>query len=753
VRTLARWVVHGRWWVIPAALIFLPVAGVLGAGVAKHLSAGGFENPSSESARAADALVKRFPSAGEPDFVVLVVAKSGSVDDDAVKRQGLALTALLARQPEVIEAGSYWSLAPAPPLESKDGREALIIAALRGNLGKRVDAAKRLSPLMTRDTRAVRTSVTGVSEVARQVSARSEKDLQRSELITAPITALAVVIVFGGAVAAALPLAVGVLAAVGTLVMLKIIASFTEVSIFSMNLTTGLSLGLAIDYGLFIVSRYREELNKGASTKVAVARTMQTAGRTVAFSAATVMISLLALLIFPQAYLRSFAYAGAAVVGLAAVAAVIVLPAILAVLGPKVEKGRLLKRRDSSGGTFWSRQAQRVMGHPWLYGLGVSAVLLALAAPFLRIELGQIDDRVVPPNVASSRRATDQIREHFASRESAALRVFLPGVSPTADAPAIDAFAKRLRKLHGVARVDAATGFYPAPSLSIPPFPKGAIVPAAASAALSRRFFSDAYPHDTWVNVVPDIEPISKDAEDLVDAVRTTPGPSQFSVAGPSARLVDAKQSIGDRLPYALGLIALVTFILLFLMTGSLLVPIKALFLNVLSLTATFGGMVFIFQDGRFAGLLGYTHTGFIDIFTPVLMFCIAFGLSMDYEVFLLSRVKEEYDYDHDNERAVAVGLGKTGRIVTAAAVVLTIVFVGLATSDVFQVKLFGLGLALAVLVDAFLIRATLVPAFMRLAGRVNWWSPRFLRRWHLRFGIWENEPIRILDRAFEQDG
>jgi len=255
------------------------------------------------------------------------------------------------------------------------------------------------------------------------------------------------------------------------------------------------------------------------------------------------------------------------------------------------------------------------------------------------------------------------------------------------------------------------------------------------------------------VNVVPDIEPISKDAEDLVDAVRTTRGPSQFSVAGPSARLVDAKQSIGDRLPYALGLIALVTFILLFLMTGSLLVPIKALFLNVLSLTATFGGMVFIFQDGRFAGLLGYTHTGFIDIFTPVLMFCIAFGLSMDYEVFLLSRVKEEYDYDHDNERAVAVGLGKTGRIVTAAAVVLTIVFVGLATSDVFQVKLFGLGLALAVLVDAFLIRATLVPAFMRLAGRVNWWSPRFLRRWHLRFGIWENEPIRILDRAFEQDG
>ena len=264
---------------------------------------------------------------------------------------------------------------------------------------------------------------------------------------------------------------------------------------------------------------------------------------------------------------------------------------------------------------------------------------------------------------------------------------------------------------------------------------------------------STAYPNDTWVNVVPDIEPISAAGEQLVSDVRATHAPFHFTVAGPSARLVDAKQSVGDRLPIALGLIALVTFILLFLMTGSLLVPIKALLLNVLSLTATFGGMVYVFQDGRFTDLLGYTHTGFIDTFTPVLMFCIAFGLSMDYEVFLLSRIKEEYDYDRDNERAVAVGLGKTGAIVTAAALVLTIVFIGLTTSEVFQVKLFGLGLALAVLVDAFLIRATLVPAFMRLAGRLNWWAPRFLRRWHLRFGIWENEPIKILDRAFERDG
>ena len=731
---------HGRWWVIGAALAFLPVAALVGGGAADKLSAGGFEDPGSESTRAADALVERFPSAGEPDFVILVTA-AGSVDGAAATAEGTALTERLARQPEVIEAGSYWSLGNPPPLKSSDGRQALVIAALRGDLDARVKAAARLSPLFTREDGEIQTTVTGFSEVARQVSERSEQDLQRSELLTAPIVGIALVFVFASMVAAALPLAVGILAVVGTLFILSIIASFTEVSVFALNLTTALGLGLAIDYGLFVVSRYREELANGASVNVAVARTMQTAGRTVAFSAATVMISLLSLLVFPQAYLRSFAYAGVAVVGLAAAGAVIVLPAILAVLGNRIEKGRVLRHRPTAESRFWSDQARRVMRRPWLYAIGVTTILVVLAIPFARIQLGQIDDRVVPPEVASSRRAVDEIRENFTSRENAALRVLLKGVNPTEQANKIAAFAEQLRDLPGVARVDAATGFY---------FRNGDTVPPTES-VLSQRFSSAEHPNDTWVNVVPDIEPISGEGEQLVDDVRSTDAPFAFTVAGPSARLVDTKQSVGEGLPIALGGIALVTFLLLFLMTGSLLVPLKALVLNMLSLTATFGAMVFIFQDGRLADLLGYTPTGFIDTFTPLLMFCIAFGLSMDYEVFLLSRIKEEYDYDRDNERAVAVGLGKTGRIVTAAALVLTIVFLGLTTSEVFQVKLFGLGLSLAILMDAFLIRATLVPAFMRLAGRMNWWSPRFLRRWHLRYGIWENEPIKILDRAYEQ--
>jgi RND superfamily putative drug exporter len=750
MRRLAGWVVHRRWVVIVGAIVFLPVAGLFGSGVSDELSAGGFDDPTSESARTAEALDQRFDGAGEPEFVVLVTARSGSVDDADVVRAGTELTDAIASERGVIAASSYWSLAMPPPLKSRDGSQALIIIELRGALGERVETAERLSPAYTGRRGPVVLGVTGLTEVARQVSERSGEDLERTELITAPITGIALVLVFGSVVAASLPLAVGVLAVVGTMLALLLIASATEVSVFSLNLTTGLGLGLSVDYGLFIVSRYREELTKGASTRVAVGRTMQTAGRTVAFSAITVMISLMALLVFPQAYLRSFAYSGVAVVAIAGITAVVLLPALLAVLGPKVEIGRVFKPRHDESGGFWGRQAERVMRHPWPYAIGVSAVLLALAIPFLHIRLGQIDDRVVQPEVSSARRTTDEIREGFPTRESSAMRILMRGVSPSDDAESIDAFARRLREIPGVARVDAATGFYPAKDQRIPPFGAGEVVPAVASPALSERFSSDRAPKDTWVNVVPDIEPLSKPGERLLERVRATPAPFRFTIAGPTARLVDSEHAIQDQLPLAIGFVALVTFLLLFLMTGSVLVPIKALALNVLSLTATFGAMVFVFQDGRLAEFLGYTPTGTIDTFTPLLLFCIAFGLSMDYEVFLLSRIKEEYDYDHDNERAVAVGLAKTGRIVTAAALLLTIVFLGLATSEVLQVKLFGVGLLLAVLVDAFLIRATLVPAFMRLAGRVNWWAPRFLRRWHLRFGIWENEPIKLLDRAFE---
>ena len=739
MRRLALFVVHRRWVVIALAALFLPLAAAVGGGVAKQLTVGGMEDPGSESARTAVELQKRFSKAGQSDFVVVVTARQGNVDAKDVRSAGLALTRRLGKEAGIAQASSYW-VGNLGPLKSDDGSQALLFASIRGNLDKKVKVAEKLSDRYTLKTAVITTAVTGRAEVARQVSKQAEHDLKRSELLTAPIVFIALVLVFGGVIAALLPLSVGILAVIATLVVLTILVAFTEVSVFALNLTTGLGLGLAIDYSLFVVSRYREELATGASTNVAVGRTMQTAGRTVVFSAATVMISLASLLLFPVTYLRSFAYAGVAVVFLAAVASVIVLPAILAVLGPRVEALRIFKVKPPTEEGFWGRQAKRVMKHPIPYAVGVSAVLVVLAIPFLNFNPGLIDDRVVPDHI-SSRAATDQIRTNFASREADALQVLVPDARLATDGNAIEAFAKKLVVLPGVARVDAVNGYYLRSN--------GKVVVAPAT-ALSSRFKPDVGTRGTWLSVVPNIEPHSAAGETLVKDIRATPAPFGFTVAGESAKLVDTKEAVTSRLPWTLAVIALATFILLFLMTGSLLVPVKALLLNVLSLTATFGAMVWIFQEGHLADLLGFTPTGSIDIFTPILMFCIAFGLSMDYEVFLLSRIKEEYDLERDNEHAVSVGLQKTGRIVTAAALLLTIVFIGIATSEVSIVQLFGVGLSLAVLVDAFLIRATLVPAFMRLAGRLNWWSPSWLRRWHLRYGIWENEPIAILDREFE---
>jgi RND superfamily putative drug exporter len=491
-----------------------------------------------------------------------------------------------------------------------------------------------------------------------------------------------------------------------------------------------MGLGLAIDYSLFVVSHYREELGKGRDTEAAVVRAVETAGRTVVFSALTVAASLAALLVFPLAFLRSFAYAGIAVVAVAAMASVLVLPAILLALGDRIDKLSIRRRRGKAGAgagrSFWHDQALRVMRRPWAYAVSVTGLLVLLGIPFFHIEFGLPDDRVLPADL-SSRRVQDDLRANFSSQEAGAAAVVALGVDAAAQAPAIDAYAKALSALDGVSRVDAVTGYYV----------DGAQVLPAND--LSARFAKAGV--GTFLNVVPSIEPVSAEGERLVKEIRGLDAPFAVQVAGTSAQLVDAKASIFARVPLAAGIIGLVTFTVLFLMFGSVLVPIKAVVLNLLSLSATFGAMVWVFQEGHFSGVLGFTPTGTIDTTTPILMFCIAFGLSMDYEVFLLSRIKEEHDRTGDNEHAVAVGLERTGRIVTAAAALLAIVFLAMGTSGVSFIKLFGVGLTMAVLMDATLIRATLVPAFMRLAGEANWWAPAPLRRIYDRWGFSESEP------------
>jgi RND superfamily putative drug exporter len=761
VRRLSRFIVTRRVWVLVATGVLAVIAVLVGGGVAEKLSLGGTEDPASESVQTEDALAESFRQAAQPDFVLVVTAKDGTVDDVAVRDAALALQRGLEEEPDVELAYSYWSLNNAPPLRSVDGRKGLVLAALRGQPDERIDHAAELTSRYTIDRGPIAVAVTGKSPIEEQISKRAEKDLQRSELFTAPLVFIALVFVFGSLVAAFLPLVVGVLAILGTFVVLTVLASQTTVSVFALNLTTALGLGLAIDYSLFIVSRYREELQRGVSQRVAVGRTMQTAGRTVAFSAGTVMISLCALVLFPMPYLRSFAFAGVAVVGLAAVVSIVVLPALLAVLGPRVEKGRIFKPKPDTG-RFWRAQTRRVMRHPVVYAIAASALLVLLAVPFLRVSLGLTDDRVVPIGSIESRAPTQELRDRFASREADALQVSVPALDVNGDGDAIDEFARKLLAVPGVVRVDAATGSYgvvPDDALAEVLTSLGVekvdderfiVPPELVGEELTARFTPDDGGRGTWLSVVPDVEPFSTEGAALVQDLRNVDAPFAFGVSGTSARLVDTKDAVLSRLPWVIVAVAVATFLLLFLMTGSLLVPLKALVMNVLSLTATFGAMVWIFQDGHLSGILDFTPTGTIDVFTPVLMFCIAFGLSMDYEVFLLSRIKEEYDLDRHNEESVVVGLGKTGRIVSAAAVLLAIVFVGISTSDVAILKLFGVGVTLAVLVDAFVIRATLVPAFMRLAGRSNWWAPAPVRRFHLRWGIWEHEPIAVLDRALD---
>ena len=723
---LAAVTVRRRKLILVAALLAVVISGAVGGSVAKDLSSGGFDDPNSESYKADQLLTERF-GGGQPNFVLLVTADAGTVDSPEAAERGRDITAQLSKEPGVSQAVSYWSLGGAPPLRSTDGRQALVLARIDGDEDTVNERVEELTPKYSAMGGGVTVGVGGFAEIFREVGETIEKDLAKAEGIALPITMLLLILVFGSVVAAGLPLGIGIVAIVGTMLVLRVVASFTTVSIFSLNLTTSMGLGLAIDYSLFVVSRFREELRAGREPHAAVIRTVETAGKTVAFSALTVAASLAALLVFPLAFLRSFAYAGIAVVLLAGVAAVVLLPALLAVLGHRIDSLVVFRRKPKEVGEgFWHNAAVVVMRRPLPIATGVIMLLLFLGAPFLGVRFGLPDDRVLPSS-APGRAVSDQIRANFNSNEANALSVVATGVDAKARSVEVGDYAGRLSNLDGVARVDAATGSYVDGRQVLPP------------TQIHARFASAA---GTFVSVVPTVEPFSSEGERLVKDIRGTAAPFDVQTTGGAAQLVDSKESLFSKLPLAGLIIAVITFVVLFLLFGSLLVPAKAVVLNLLSLTATFGAMVWIFQDGNGSGLLGFTATGMIDTTTPILMFCVAFGLSMDYEVFLLSRIKEEHDNGSDTVTSVAVGLERTGRIVTAAAALLSVVFIATATSDVTFIKLFGIGLTMAVLMDATLIRAALVPAFMRLAGNANWWAPPFLRRVHDRWGFSEGESI-----------
>lgn len=725
MRRLGGFITHHPKGVLAATVIVLVLAGAVGGSVVEHLSTGGFEDLGSESSRAANTIEEKF-GIGDPHVLLLVESKTGSVDDPEVAAEGLALTRELAAQEGVESANSYWTLGSAPPLRSTDGSKALVLATMSGSDNMINEHLEVIAPKFDRENDLLSVSVGGFAEVFRQVTFQVEEDLIRAELIALPFLLILLLLVFRSGVAATLPLGVGVIAVLGTLLVLRAVAAVTEVSIFALNLTTGMGLGLGIDYSLFVVSRFREEmLANDGDVDASVIRTVQTAGKTVVFSAVAVAASLSALLVFPLVFLRSFAYAGIPVAVVAGAGATVALPALLKVLGPRIEKFSL-RRQDPKpvGEGGWHRVAVAVMRRPIPIATIGIVVLLFLGSPFLGVEMGLPDDRVLPPD-APGRVVQDEIRSSFAGNEAFSISTLLDDPAAPSDRQEIANMAGKISAFEEIARVDSAAGSYIDGHRLF------------FDEQLSARFLAEDATFLTAV-LTPDVETQSPEAEAVIKRIRGLTSPYEILVSGATAELVDSKEIVLGRFPIALAWIATVTFVALFLLFGSVLVPIKAVLLNLLSLTATFGAMVWIFQDGNLSGLLNFTATGSLVLGNIILMFCIAFGLSMDYEVFLLSRVKEEHDLTGDNEGSVAVGLERTGRIVTAAAALISVVFIAMISSGVSFIKMFGLGLALAVIMDATLVRAFLVPAFMKLMGNANWWAPAPLRKIHDRFGISE---------------
>jgi RND superfamily putative drug exporter len=720
-------------WVIGVALLVMLAAGIFGVPVAKSLSSSGFQDPTSESASATQLLTDKFHQ-GDMQMLISVTAPDNATGP-AARAVGLGIVDQLKRSPNVAEVTSAWTTPPAAAkrLISKDGKTALVVAGISGGESVAQATAQTLSDEVTRDHPVGTTGIVvrsgGDAMVNAQINSQLQRDLLLMESIAIPLSFLVLVWVFGGLLAAALPVAVGLMAILGSLAVLRLITFSTDVSNLAPNLSTAMGLALAIDYTLLIISRYRDELADGAEPNTALIRTMTTAGRTVLVSATTVALSMAALSLFPMHVLKSFAYAGVATVAFAALAAVVVTPAAIVLLGDRLDAldvrrlaRRLLHRpgpiRRPIEAQFWYRSTIFVMRRALPLGLAVIALLLVLGAPFLGVKWGFPDDRVLPTS-ASAHQVGDQLRNDFADNSATAVTAVIPDTGALTPVD-LEHYAAELSRIPDVSAVSAPTGT----------FVGGArIGPPSAATGMS---------HGSAFLTVDNRAPLFSDGSQIqLDRLHAVAGPAgrPVELTGIAQTNRDSVDAITSRLPAVLGLIGVITFGLLFLLTGSVVLPLKALALNVFSLTAAFGALVWIFQDGHLSSL-GTTSTGTLAANTPVLLFCIAFGLSMDYEVFLVSRIREYWLKSADNDKSVALGVARTGRVITAAALVMSISFAALFGAHVQFMRMLGLGLTLAVLVDATLVRMVLLPASMHLLGRWNWWAPKTLVRLHDRIGL-----------------
>ncbi|HEX2266539.1 MAG TPA: efflux RND transporter permease subunit [Solirubrobacterales bacterium] len=683
------------------AIVFFLLAGAIGGSVADRLDPYGAEDPDTEAVQAMD----RLEEAGLRVPAVIVVVEDAPVADPATRERVVALQREVSGRDDVAAVTGYYDTR-SPAFVSRDRRSTYFAVALKATGDKQLqESGAEIAEELSGEPGVV---VGGFAVSTEQVNKQVEEDLKKAEMLAFPLLFLLSLLFFRSLVAALLPLMIGVLAIVGTFLILRVASEFASISIFALNLTTALGLGLAIDYSLFIVSRYREEIAKQGPGLAAMRRVLATAGRTVFFSSLTVSAALASLLVFPQRFLYSMGLGGALVALFAALISLTVLPAVLTLLGSRVNAGapKFLQRRAEADARpahegFWYRLSRFVMRRPVPIATASALVLIVLGLPFLGIKFNTVDPTVLPES-AGARQAYDTVSREFPPYRDSPIWIAVEGGGPKA----AERFAAEVREVPGVADV-------------APPRQLDGVV--ALQVVSENPFASEA-------------------SQTTVETIRELPEPraADVMVGGASADFIDFQGSLADHLPIALAIVVVSTLLILFLMTGSVVLPIKSLIMNFLNLSAVFGLLVLIFQDGRLEGLLDYSSPGALEQTMPILLFATAFGLSTDYAVFLLSRIKEARDGGASESEAVAIGLERTGRIVTAAALLFAVAVGAFATSQIIFIKENGVGTALAVLIDASIIRALLVPSLMELLGRWNWWAPRPLRRLHARIGLRE---------------
>ena len=709
---IERWgalIVRRAVVVLLVGLGVVVAAGIAGIGLEDKLGAGGFDDPGTESSRE---LALERDTFGNRSVDAVIIFSEGDGDDataaaDPSFREEVESTVDGFPEGAVVSVQTWYDTED-PAMVSSDGRATAVYVSLAGETQNDfIDAFDELRP--TVEASSLDTQLAGPYAVYTDVNEETKKDLLLAELVSLPIVLILSLIIFRSVVAALMPVLVGLAAVLGARATIAGLNELVEVSIFAPNIITLLGLGLAIDYALFIVSRFREEIARTPDdTRHALVRTMATAGRTVAFSALTVAAAMSSLLVFPQTFLKSIGYGGIAAVLIAMVAALTILPATLALLGHRIDALRIpfLQRPaavESDHGA-WARLARAVMRRPVVVATAVVVLLLVVAAPFLGVKWGSVDYRVLPADTPSHQ-ASERLNDEFGPERSTA-NVLVSG----ADEAAVASYTRSLESVPGVTDVRP-------------------VVTEGDTTLLRAAWEGNSQ---------------SESSQQVVRDLRDVDGPdgSTALVGGLTAETVDLAESVGDHLPLMGVIVIGVMLVLLFLAFGSVVLPLKAVLMNALSITASFGVVTWIFSDGHLSGLLGFTPQGFLDLTNPIVMLAVLFGLSMDYEVFLLSRVREQWDATHDNDLAVATGVQKTGRIITSAALLLAVVIGAFSLSGVVFMKMLGIGMLVAILVDATVVRALLVPATMKLLGRWNWWAPRPLARWWERYGFREESRV-----------